>query len=238
MLSIIRKGCKPIKPDGLIFDFDGLILDTETPEYEACQEVFAEYGTELPLALWSKAIGTRGGFDPHAHLERVTGRSVDRAHMDARRRSLYEARMRGCGVRPGVKEYLRDASAQGIPIGLASSSGRRWVEGYLRQFGLWEYFSCVRTADDVRQVKPDPELYRSALAGLGARAGQTVAFEDSPNGALAAVRAGMLCVIIPNPVTALLEFPDGVAWRLNSMADMPLPELLLQLPDSFRAPLC
>lgn len=123
-----------------------MILDTETSEYEAYQEVFAEYGTELPLALWSKAIGTRGGFDPHAHLERV--------------------------------------------------------------------------------------------AGLGARAGQTVAIEDSLNGALAAVRAGRLCVIIPNPVTAALTFPDGVAWRLNSMADMPLSELLLQLPDSFRAPLC
>ncbi len=184
---------------------------------------------DLPLSLWARAIGTRGGFDPHAHLEQELGRTIDRDSFDARRRALYEERMQGRAARPGVSAYLETARTLGLRVGLASSSGRSWVEGYLRRLGLFGFFSCIRTADDVSVVKPDPELYLSALCALEAPPAQAVAFEDSPNGALAAVRAGMVCVTVPNSITATLSFPDGIARRLSSMEDVPLSELLAGL---------
>src|SRR5690606_33630917 len=101
-------------------------------------------------------------------------------------------------------------------------------ESYLRRFGLIDYFSCIRTADDVTNVKPDPELYLKVTADMGVSPSATVAFEDSANGARAAVSAGLTCVIVPNQITATLTF-DSYAMRLNSMADMELLEVIAAL---------
>lgn len=213
----------------VVFDFDGLILDTETPEYLAYQHVFQARGAELPLDVWGQCIGTRSGFDPYAYLAEITGTPVDAREADGERKAHYQRLMKGALPRPGVRQYLADAQEMGLKIGLASSSGRAWVESHLDAFGLLPYFSTIRTADDVRAVKPDPELYLSALDGLRCDPAQTIAFEDSPNGATAAVRAGIHCVAVPNSVTATLVFPDGIRYRLSSMADMPLHDLLEKL---------
>jgi beta-phosphoglucomutase-like phosphatase (HAD superfamily) len=105
------------------------------------------------------------------------------------------------------------------------------VEPQLRRLGLWHYFECVRTADDVEQVKPDPELYRSVLACLRVEPSRAVAFEDSPNGALAARRAGMFCVVVPNRITAALEFGEHDV-RLESLMQAELADLLARISAS------
>jgi HAD superfamily hydrolase (TIGR01509 family) len=215
--------------EAVVFDFDGLIFDSESHEYETVLELFAEHGAELPLEVWGQCVGREAGFfDPYAYLEERTGAPVDRAALDARRRAAFMARVERSGPIPGVEEALRAARALGLKIGLASSSTRRWVEPQLKRLGLWHYFECVRTRDDVQRAKPDPELYRSVLRCLGVEPGAAVAFEDSPNGALAATRAGMYCVIIPNPVTAGLEFGEH-HLRLESLMQAELASLLARI---------
>jgi HAD superfamily hydrolase (TIGR01509 family) len=218
----------------IVFDFDGLVLDTETPEFHSFQELFTEHGTELTLEVWGACIGTQGGFDPYGHLETCLGRPVDRNQLRLLRKAKYDAKMQAADVRPGVRSYLQRAKELGLRIGLASSSKRAWVTGYLEQYGLLSYFDVIRTSEDVERVKPDPALYLKALESLGVPPEAAVAFEDSPNGSLAAKRAGMYCVIVPNEVTSQLPF--GVHdLRMGSMADQSLDDVLGALEDRPKA---
>jgi HAD superfamily hydrolase (TIGR01509 family) len=192
----------------LIFDFDGTILDTETPEYLAWQDVYAPFRAELPLLLWAQAVGTRDGFDPIAHLEQCAGRPLDRDALRALQRERFHVHIAEQQPRPGVRELLDEARDEGIALGLASSSRRAYIHDSLERLGLAATFVAICTADDVRHVKPDPALYQLALYRLGVAAHEAVAIEDSPNGVLAAQRADLACLIAPNDITASFIFPD------------------------------
>ena len=128
-------------------------------------------------------------------------------------------------IRPGVNEYIAGAQRMGLKMGVASSSNCAWVTGHLEQRNLKEYFACILGADDVELTKPDPALYLALLEYLDVRAEEAIAFEDSPNGVLAAKRAGLYCVAVPNPLTKQLRL-DGADMVLESLADLPLEELL------------
>lgn len=213
----------------VIFDFDGLILDTETAEFESFQAMYRQHGSELTIDVWGSCIGTGPeAFNPYDDLEQRIGQAFDREAARAKRRALYEAKMAAADVRPGVRAYLKEARRLGLRIGLASSSARSWVTGYLEAYGLHHSFECIRTRDDVAQVKPDPELYLQTLAALGVEPNEAVAFEDSPNGALAAMRAGMRCVVVPNGVTGLLTFGSH-DLRLASMEEIGLEAVIRRL---------
>lgn len=211
---------------GLIFDFDGLILDTEVPDYVSWQEVFESHGCVLPHETWMGYIGTReGAFDPYALLEERSGRPVSRDEVrTARRRRLAEL-VAAEVIRPGVEAYIADAQRLGIRLAVASSADCDWVVPHLERLGLIGHFDGVRCAGHVTHGKPDPEVYFAALDLLGVAPHQAIAIEDSPNGVLAAKRAGLFCVAVPNPITADLPL-DHADLRLNSLADLPLEELI------------
>lgn len=210
----------------VIFDFDGLILDTESAEFQAWQELFGEHDVPIPIDLWSTWIGTAADtFDPIGYLEQQTGRRLDRDGLRRRWRQRFLGVLSGYQVRPGVQEYLTAARRLGLRIGLASSSSRNWVVGHLTEHGLADRFETICTSDDVERVKPDPALYRLAAAKLGVEPESALAFEDSPNGAKAARAAGLRCVIVPNPLTRQFQFPP-VDLRLESMAEVSLEALL------------
>jgi HAD superfamily hydrolase (TIGR01509 family) len=213
----------------LIFDFDGLVLDTETPIYLSYQEIYASLGVELPFERWAQGIGTTdASYDPFDDLEALLGGGVDRASLQARQRQREAELIAVQPVRPGVAEYLRDARRLGLKIGMASSSSCAWITGHLARLGLLEYFDCLQGKDDVQRTKPDPELYLNALQKLGVSNTQAIVFEDSQNGILAARRAGIRCVAVPNSVTHQLPL-DGADLRLESLADLPLEQLLIML---------
>lgn len=221
----------------IIFDFDGLILDTETPEYQSWQEIYQLHGCELPLSLWTSMIGKGNDditFDPYAHLETEIKRSIDRDAMRIARRARMMGKIAIQPVLPGIVDYLTDGKQLGLKIGLASSSHAEWVKGHLTRLGLVERFECIRTADDVARTKPDPELYLAVLKAMDIQAQEAIAFEDSANGAWAAKRAGLFCVAVPNPMTSSLNF-DHVDYRLNSLADMNLSDLIQHIGE--RSPL-
>lgn len=213
----------------LVFDFDGLVFDSETHEYAVIREIFREHGADLPLEVWGECVGREAGyFDPCAYLEECTGRPVDREALERLRGERFRARAAGEGPLPGVVECLDAAREMGLRVGLASSSPRSWVGGQLERLGILERFESVRTADDVERVKPHPELYLRVLDDLGVEPREAVAFEDSPNGALAARRAGMRCVVVPNSVTAVLAFGE-VDLRLECLPGGGLRRLLERL---------
>lgn len=221
--------------EAVVFDFDGLIFDSETHEYETVREILADHGVELPLSVWGQCVGREQGFfDPYALIEEHTGAPVDRSALNELRTRRFAERIEGVGPIAGVEEALRAARSLGLRIGLASSSPRYWVEGQLRKLGLLPFFECIRTADDVRRVKPEPDLYLSVLRCLGVQPRRAVAFEDSPNGALAAKRAGMFCVVVPNAVTATLAFGEHDA-RLESLMQAELADLLARIAAAGQA---
>lgn len=212
--------------DALIFDFDGLIIDTETPDFQTWQEIYREHGAELDFAVWSQYIGGAAArFDPYEYLETLIGRPIDRAAVQQRYRVRVRGRIAEQPILPGVQEYIGEAKRLGLRLGLASSSTREWVEGNLSRLGLLHEFHCVRCSDDVSRVKPDPELYRAVLTHLNVSSHRAVALEDSPNGIRAAKDAGLFCVAIPNPLTIQLPL-DHADLRVESLAVLPLARLL------------
>ncbi len=210
----------------LLFDFDGLIVDTETPSFASWQEVYREHGRELPLERWATIIGTTGGgFDPLDYLEELHG-TIDREAVKTRR---YEHELRLLeieGLRPGILEYLEEAGRLGLKKAIVSSSSRPWVDRHLARLERAEHFDEIVTADhDPERGKPRPTLYLEALELLGVSAGEAIAFEDSPNGVKAAKAAGVFTVAIPNGITASLRL-DEADLVLEELAEVPLRELL------------
>ena len=213
----------------LIFDFDGLILDTEVPEFQAWQEIYQEHGCHLPLSIWATCIGASSDtFDPYAYLESLTGRPVERDIIRSKRRRRIGELLETQAILPGVEEYITDAKRLGLKLGLASSSPGDWVTGHVLRLGIKEHFDCIKCSEDVKEVKPAPDLYQSVLESLNISADEAIALEDSPNGILAAKRAGLFCVVVPNSLTRQLSL-DQADIRLTSLSDLPLRALLWQV---------
>ena len=213
----------------IVFDFDGLIIDTETPAYEAFREVFREHGAELALETYAQCIGTTFAvFNPINYLEECLGRSVDREAVDARVNARHRRLLEQASLRPGVRDYLEAGRSAGLRIGLATSSGDAWIDPYLERFKLRGYFDSITTANQVANVKPDPELYLKSLAKLGVNGSEAVAFEDSLNGLNAAKAAGLHCVVVPNPSTRHFPFRDH-DLMLGSMEEMSLADVIRRI---------
>lgn len=213
----------------VIFDFDGLILDTEMPEFQSWQEIYRDFGCELPVEKWCLCIGgTEEHFDVYSYLEEQLGRPVDREALREMRRPRHRQIIEEQVVLPGVEQYLSEARQLGLKIGLASNSTRNWVFGHLERLGLDGHFDYSICGDEVSSRKPEPELYLTALAGLGAQPEQAIAFEDSPHGVHAAQRAGIFAVTVPNLLTSMLSL-DHADLRLSSMVEMPLNQLIAEV---------
>jgi HAD superfamily hydrolase (TIGR01509 family) len=212
---------------GLIFDFDGLILDTEGPIFHSWQTLYQAHGSQLALATWAEEVigKAEGSFDLFDLLEEQIGQPVERTELNQQRRASEAELIARQPVMPGVHAYIKSARQLGLKTGLASSSSCRWVTGHLDRLGLLSSFDVIRAADDVSITKPDPALYLSVLAALELRPEQALAFEDSPNGVLSAKRAGLYCVAVPNELTRQLPL-DQADLRLDSLTDLPLPNLL------------
>ena len=210
----------------LIFDFDGLIIDTETPDLESWQEVFSKFGRELPLEVWAHSIGAAPNvFDPCAYLEHVIGRRVDRDEIREWRRRRFFDLVERQPVLPGIRQYLEDAPGLGLRCTVASSAPRSWVIGHLERVNLLDRFCCIKCSDEIPLAKPHPALFLAVLEATGVPASKAVVLEDSPNGVTAAAAAGIFCVAVPNPVTESLGL-DRADLLVNSLAEIPLAELV------------
>jgi HAD superfamily hydrolase (TIGR01509 family) len=185
----------------LVFDFDGLILDTEWPEYLAVSEAYERHGHRLEIAEWQARVGTVGE-NWIDELEARVGRPVDRASVgtawDERRSGLLSA----ADPLPGIADLIEAAHAAGLGLAVASSARTPWLDHHLDRLGLHARFDALIGRDKVGdRAKPSPDVYLAALEALGVGAHQAVALEDSPHGVAAARGAGLACIAIPNRVT-------------------------------------
>ena len=213
----------------VVFDFDGLILDTETTIFLAIQQVYESYAVVLTKEQWRASVGHKHAvFDPHLFLQEALNQTISKEVYEQQFKDTFQALIAQQSLRPGVLEYLQYAKKNGLKIGLASNSDRKWVTNFLVQFKLIDFFEVIKTADDVSSPKPDPELYLTAIDELGVTADQAIAFEDSPPGVRAAKRAGLYCVAVPNEMTEELSF-DQYDLRLSSMAEKSLEQIINEL---------
>jgi HAD superfamily hydrolase (TIGR01509 family) len=210
----------------IIFDFDGLILETEEPTFHSWQEIYRSFGFSLPFSTWSVMVGTtQSDFDPLGELKKLVKDHVDWEAIEARRRMIENELIEAQPILPGVEHYLNDARQLGLKIGLASNSPSQWVTKYLTGLGLVDRFDGMCTSDEVQHLKPDPELYLSVLRRLEVAAGEAIALEDSPVGIRSAKAAGLYCVAVPNKLTRQLVLSQA-DFQLDSLTEMPLAELL------------
>jgi len=217
-------GTSPIK--ALVFDFDGLIVDTEVPIFRAWQRIYREHGQDLPLQQWLTIIGTASGpFDPVIDLAKKTGAKLDEQELKALEVLYYQEATALQQLLPGVIDYLVAARQLGLKTAVASSSTRKWVMDHLNRLGIGGRFDAIICREDVKRTKPDPDLYLTALQRLGVQPAEAIAFEDSSNGIHAAKAAGLFCVVVPNPLTVDLDLTEA-DLRLLTLEAMPLRDVI------------
>jgi HAD superfamily hydrolase (TIGR01509 family) len=212
----------------VVFDFDGLILETEGPSLDSWIEIYREYGFEVPIERWHDDIGSDRGFEPVDYLAALVGEGLDRVATQQRRDQRKNELIAALDLMEGVREYIADARRMGLKLAIASSSSREWVLGHIERLGIHAVWEAVLTRDDVTRTKPAPDLYVAAVKALDVRPSQAVALEDSPNGIAAAKEAGLHCVAVPNALTRGLDVSRADV-RLASLAEMPLERLLAVL---------
>jgi HAD superfamily hydrolase (TIGR01509 family) len=213
----------------IILDFDGLILDTETPLYTSWQEVCDEHSVPMDHAWWANLLTAKAD-PPEAYdlLEKHSSLPFDREQVRKARHARELQLIAAQPLLPGVADLIAHARSLSLRLGIASNSESTWVTGHLSRLGLLEAIDQIKCYDDVLHPKPYPDSYVAVLEALGVTAGQAVAFEDSPVGVAAAKAAGLLCVAVPNSVTRNLAFP-GANLVISSLAGISLEELIESL---------
>jgi HAD superfamily hydrolase (TIGR01509 family) len=208
----------------LVFDFDGLILDTEWSAFSTAAAVWEEHGLDLELRVWQEIVGTAD----HPHwsemLEADLGRGIDREVVVPARQAQHHAEIEAMDLLPGVVDLIRAADVAGLELAVASSSPHAWVDGHLERRGLADHFRAVICREDVERTKPDPALYTTALERLGVAPDEAIALEDSHHGTVAATQARMKVVAVPNRVTKGQDFTNA-AMVVSSLEALTIPDL-------------
>ena len=206
-----------LRPKGIIFDFDGVLVDTEWAIYQSWVHLYAREGQEISIATYAPCLGAGySHWDPAAHLEKLTGKHYDWAAETPARQAMLEADLERMGLMAGAAELLDWCAGQGIGLTVASSSSRRWVQRWLEKLGIYDRFVGVFTRTDGYAVKPDPALFEAARQCLNLPQADCLIIEDSENGTIAAQNAGIPCVAIPNRMTESSDF-SRAAYRAPSL---------------------
>ncbi|HEY4333548.1 MAG TPA: HAD family phosphatase [Ilumatobacteraceae bacterium] len=211
-------------PEGLVFDLDGTIVDTESVEFGSIREVWAEHGMDYTLAHFEHVIGTTSGPDWIRELGAALGSAVDGDALLKRRRVIQMEMLASLAPRDGVVALIEEAAASGVPMAIASNSPLYWVRDRLRSAGLSEHFAALVAIDTASRPKPEPEPYLEACAALGVTPAHTAAFEDSVVGIRAAVAAGLYTVACAGPLTQRHDL-SAADLVITSHTDITLGEL-------------
>jgi HAD superfamily hydrolase (TIGR01509 family) len=214
----------------LVFDFDGMILDTETPLYESWAMTYEQHGCRPPtIEEWARQLGgTDRGSTPLAGLMDGVGTTIDTGKVLRARRAYGQRLLAREPVRPGVAEWLTEAKARGLPLGVASSSSLLYVVRHLRRIDVYRHFDAVACPEGDVAPKPAPDLYVKACAALAVRPAEALAVEDSPVGIAAAKAAGLYCVATPNRVTSSLDLSQA-DLIVDSLSDTTLSDVLASM---------
>ncbi len=206
--------------EGVIFDMDGVLVDSEPFICEAAVRVFAERGLTVCPEDFVPFVGA--GEDRYiGGVAENYGFTLDIQQAKARTYEIYAEIVRGrLKALPGVREFISKARARGLKLALASSADRVKININLSEMGLpLDTFDAIVSGQDVVKKKPDPEIFLAAAARLRLIPGQCLVVEDAVNGTSAAKAAGMRCLALTTSFTA--EQLSGADWISNTLADAP-----------------
>ncbi|WP_433167319.1 HAD-IA family hydrolase [Kribbella sp. CA-247076] len=225
----------PTPMRAVVFDFDGLLMDTETTMVESWRSEWAHHGLELDLETFWPGHGGDVTETRYELLAAAVGAEFDRAASHARRTAHRDSLHAELDFRPGIREWAESARELGLMVAIASSSPRPWVSGHLERVGALDLFDELVTGDEVATHKPDPAIYELALRRLGVPGAEAIAVEDTAHGVAAAQAAGMYAVAIPNSFVteAAVARADLV---LGSADQLLLSELLLSVGSKGSTP--
>jgi putative hydrolase of the HAD superfamily len=212
---------------GLIFDFDGLILDTETPDVIAWIKIYKKYGYEFEFDKYSLGIGSVFEFSGPAKQLAILAPFLDTDDILKEWFQVEKQLIERQSILPGIMDYLNSAHQFNLKTAVSSSAERAWVNGHLKRLGINNFFNFIHTIEDTNIPKPDPALYIHTLNSLQLGPEEVLAFEDSSNGIAAAKAAGIICVAVPNQITRMLKL-DHADLILDSLANLPLSQLLIR----------
>jgi HAD superfamily hydrolase (TIGR01509 family) len=207
----------PDRYRGVVFDMDGLLLDTETLWHAAEVELFRRHGGDFTWDDKMAVIGT--SFDTTAHYfsDRLGTTPEEGPALVREMIGIMHARLReDVEGRPGAMELVARLRGR-IPLGLASNSPRMLVDTALATARLTDVFDAIVTADDVEHPKPAPDIYRIACERLGVQPTEALALEDSPSGITAAKAAGLACIAVPQFAETDVSAADRVIDSLEEL---------------------
>jgi HAD superfamily hydrolase (TIGR01509 family) len=208
--------------DAIIFDHDGTLVDTETPDIRACQMLYNELNAPFDPQQWAALVaGSMAGYDILLEeLAAFHGNDLTRNDLWKRLRELWAITYEQVELAPGVQQLLPQLHTAGYPLAVASASNRKWIERWMSTFDLLPYFQAIASSDDVRHNKPAPDVYLFAAAQLGVTPEKCLVFEDSLTGVQSAKAAGMTVVAVPSHITQTLDFShaDAVIAGLDKMS--------------------
>jgi beta-phosphoglucomutase len=214
------------RPEAVLFDFDGILVDSEPMHYRAFTEVLDPLGMGFP---WKEYVGTYMGFDDRDAFReafRAKGVALDDAILAdlvaAKSRAFQEGIRNGVTSYPGAVPLIASLHASGRPLALCSGALRSDIDPILERLGIAGRFDVIVSADDVRRSKPDPESYTLAFARLSERRAplltrpeRSVAVEDTPAGIRSAKGAGLRVLAVTNSYGAG-ELADA-DWIVDSL---------------------
>jgi putative hydrolase of the HAD superfamily len=187
----------------VIFDFDGIIIDSETPEYESHRRIFDRCGVALTTDEWCDQIGVWTEGHDERWFRELCARSANAPDHDAyhaEKRRIFDEVVPDAPMR-GIRELLGQLAVAGVPAAIASSSPASWVVRMMERLGLRPLVGAIVSGDDVVRRKPAPDVYLEAARRLGADPARSIAVEDSGPGIAAARAAGMKTIAIPHWLT-------------------------------------
>ena len=218
----------------LIFDFDGLILDTETPEVTVWENIYKEHGFELPIEEWEKTVGGYGisTFNAAEHLTLLSSGKVDSVSSNLRYRAESDAIIHASSILPGVMDLIQEAKSSGLKVAIGSSSPHSWVDTHTKRLGIYDLFDFIICQDDVEKgkTKPHPDIYLKVLEQLDVKNNEAIVFEDSPNGVLASRRAEIFVVAVPNGLTSKMNVTGDLT--VSSLAEITLQDLIARVQNA------
>lgn len=220
--------------EAIVFDFDGVMLDTETPDFQTWHEIYESHGIELTKENWAKVVGhINSDFDPAAFLVESAGLTIDVEELRAQRLNRFREIVYGSALMPGVEALINVCVENGIHLAVASNADSWWVRRHLENHKVIEHFGAIRTSEDVPKPKPAPDVYLAALEAIGVEPSRAIAFEDSPPGIASAHAAGIHTIAVPNSVTR--HYDLGRAHRtIESIEHVTIDELMGWVADRIR----
>lgn len=216
---------------GIIFDCDGTLFDSETPSFIAWKELFAQYGVKFPFKKWTKCLGSSAdNFDAYSYLQKKVQLKISEEELLKKRLDRKKELVNLQRLRKGVKSYLVEAKRNHLKLAVVSSSSKEWVFEHLQRLNILKMFDVIICSEDVKFIKPHPQLYLKAVAQLFLKPDEVVAIEDSPNGVSSAKAAGIFCLAVTNNVTKQLDFKHA-DLKINSFTEIGLNELLIKVRE-------